>query len=108
MRKQLLVITIISLSILFFVTCQQKNRQEIVSPVLISKHARPLTNIHFASSPQRLERGKYLVNGILRCFNCHAEVDTTKPGWPTIPGRLGMGRALFISDSVHIYAPNIT
>src|SRR5664279_1724221 len=108
MRKHLLVLTLISLAILFFVTCQQKKTKEIVSPVLISKYARPLTNIHFAPSPQRLERGKYLVNGVLRCFNCHAEVDTTKPGWPTIPGKAGYGKALFISDSVHIYAPNIT
>ena len=108
MQKQLLVITFIFSAILTFVTCQQKKTHEIVSPVLVSKYARPLTNIHFASSPQRLERGKYLVNGVLRCFHCHAGVDTTEPGWPPIPGQLGSGRALFLSDSFHLYAPNIT
>lgn len=47
------------------------------------------------------------MNGVLRCFHCHAAVDTTKPGWPPLPGQRGIGRALFTSDSFRLYAPNI-
>ena len=108
MRKQILVIIFICSSIVFFVTCQHRKSHDIVSPILISKYARPLTNISFTSSPSRMKRGKYLVSGVLRCFHCHAEADTTKPGWPPIAGELGSGRILFKTDSTHLYAPNIS
>jgi mono/diheme cytochrome c family protein len=76
--------------------------------VLVSKFARPLTKVTFASSPSRLQRGEYLVNGVLRCFHCHAEADTTKPGHPPFADKLGSGRLLFKTDSTYLYAPNIS
>jgi len=108
MRKQLFVIAVILSVIIFFVTCQQTKNNDIVSPILISKYARPLTNVTFASSPSRLQRGEYLVNGVLRCFHCHAEADTTKPGHPPFADKLGGGRLLRKTDSTHLYAPNIS
>src|ERR1051326_6727892 len=109
MRKQILVTTILFSLIIFFVTCQQtKTRDTIVSPVLISKFARPLTNIKFTSSPSRLQRGAYLVNGVLRCFYCHSETDVTKPGHPPFEDKSGGGRLFSKSDSTHLYAPNIS
>lgn len=109
MCKQILVIAVILSVIIIFVTCQQtKNNHDIVSPVLVSKYARPLTNITFASSPARLQRGEYLVNGVLRCFHCHAEADSTKPGHPPFADKLGSGRLIYKTDSTHLYAPNIS
>jgi hypothetical protein len=108
MRKQILVIGVILLVIIFFVTCQQTKNNDIVSPILVSKYARPLTNITFASSPSRLQRGQYLVNGVLRCFHCHAEADTTKPGHPPFADKLGGGKLFRKTDSTHLYAPNIS
>ncbi|CAN5476990.1 hypothetical protein BH10BAC2_BH10BAC2_22630 [soil metagenome] len=108
MRKQILVTGMILSVIILFVTCQQAKHNDIISPVLISKYARPLTNVTFASSPSRLQRGAYLVNGVLRCFHCHAEADTTKPGHPPFADKLGSGRLLYKSDSTHLYAPNIS
>src|SRR6266581_4425898 len=33
--------------------------------------ARPLSNRSFERTPERLTRGRYLVNGIGECFGCH-------------------------------------
>src|ERR1019366_8731982 len=108
MRKKILVITFICASIVFFVTCRQGKSHGVVSPTFISKYVRPLTNISFTSSSSRLQRGRYLVNDVLRCFHCHATADTTKSGWPPRADELGSGRLLFRTDSMHLYVPNIS
>ena len=36
-----------------------------------------------------LEQGKYLVESVTICFECHSERDFSKPGWPIPPGRAG-------------------
>ena len=108
MRKQVLVTVMIVTVIFLSITCGQKKSHDIVSPILTSKYARPLTNTTFTSSPDRLQRGRYLVNGVLRCFHCHAEADTTKPGHPPFADKLGGGRLYYKSDSTYLYAPNIS
>lgn len=108
MRKQIIVTAMILSVIILIIQCQQPIKNNIVSPVLISKYARPLTNVTFTSSPDRLQRGQYLVNGVLRCFHCHAAEDTNQPGHPPITDMLGGGRLLFGTDSIHLYAPNIS
>ncbi|MEX6691106.1 hypothetical protein QTN47_26590 [Danxiaibacter flavus] len=108
MHKQVLVITAVIASIILFVTCSQKKNRGIDSSILVSRYARPLTNYQIASSTKRIERGKYLVNGVLGCFRCHAEVDSAKPGWPALENRLGCGGLLYKQDSIALYAPNIT
>ncbi len=40
-------------------------------------------------TPERLARGKYLVENVTVCFNCHAERDWTRVGAPIIPGTEG-------------------
>jgi hypothetical protein len=48
--------------------------------------------------PERLARGKYLVEGILQCDGCHAEVDYTKRPEQVVPGKKGEeGRRLCFS-----------
>jgi len=42
----------------------------------------------------RLERGRCLVEGVMYCFACHAEVDWTAPEAPPRPGKKG-GGAIF-------------
>src|SRR6516165_5613903 len=41
-----------------------------------------------------LEQGKYLVESVTICFECHSERDFSKPGWPIPTGRKGSGRVL--------------
>jgi mono/diheme cytochrome c family protein len=45
--------------------------------------ARPLTDRKFESTPQRLERGKYLASG---CMYCHSPHDWKAPGTPILAG----------------------
>lgn len=108
MRKQVVIITAIIASVVLFTTCSQKKNKGVDSSVLVSKYARPLTGYQIASSTKRIERGKYLVNGVLGCFRCHAEVDSARPGWPALDYRLGSGNLLYKDDSIALYAPNIS
>ena len=63
----------------------------------IGPRVRPVTDRKFDSTPARLERGSYLVNGLFGCLQCHSEPDHHLPGWPAIAGREGAGR-LFDRD----------
>jgi hypothetical protein len=56
-----------------------------------------------------LGRGKYLVESVAICFECHSERDFSKPGWPIPPGRVGGGRVLSGEGTPEpVVAPNIS
>jgi len=48
---------------------------------------RALTNRQFEATPARLERGRYLVTGLLACESCHTPKDWSTHGAPNIPGK---------------------
>src|SRR5262245_40981800 len=52
---------------------------------------RPLTDRAFQRTPERLVRGRYLVNGIGECFSCHSPSNLNAPGWPPVRGKEGSG-----------------
>ncbi len=69
-------------------------------------NARPLTDRTFERTPARLERGRYLVEGVAQCFHCHSEIDLNAPGAPPLPGKKGGGK---VSErSPWLVAPNIS
>lgn len=72
--------------------------------------ARPLTDRKFERTPGRLARGKYLVESLLGCFDCHGEHDWTKHDAPLIEGTRGAGYATFPMAGLpgRIIPPNIT
>ena len=74
----------------------------------IGAKKRALTDRKFEATPQRLARGKYLVEGVTGCFGCHTEADWSKPGAPPIAGREGSGRAWADQNLPWLIAPNIT
>ncbi len=43
--------------------------------------ARPLTDVKFESTPERIARGKYLTEGASHCFLCHNMRVWSKPGY---------------------------
>jgi mono/diheme cytochrome c family protein len=49
-------------------------------PILGPK-ARPLTDRRFETTPERLVRGKYLVESVTGCLFCHSEIDWQVPGF---------------------------
>src|SRR5205807_7442565 len=58
---------------------------------LIGAKKRTLTDRKFEATPQRLVRGKYLVDGVNGCFGCHTDADWSKHGAPPVAGREGSG-----------------
>jgi len=64
-------------------------------------------------TPERLARGKYLVEGVLQCWACHSEVDFTKRPFVVVPGKKGGGFVfpnieLGLTEPNRIVAPNIS
>src|SRR5688500_2879619 len=68
----------------------------------------PATGVKFARTPERLDRGRYIVESTAHCFQCHSDVDYSKPGAQPKPGKKCAG-AVFAEDGMEwLVAPNIT
>lgn len=69
---------------------------------------RPVTDRRFDSTPERLERGRYIVENLAACIKCHSPNDMLKP----VPGTEGSGWVLPLRRhnpfKHQIVAPNIT
>jgi mono/diheme cytochrome c family protein len=80
-------------------------------PVLGAR-SRPLTERRFDRTPERLERGKYLVQSVVLCFDCHSQAikdfKDVQAGEAPIFTKLGSGRVLFEEGQARLVAPNIT
>jgi mono/diheme cytochrome c family protein len=68
--------------------------------------ARALRDITVPRTPERIERGRYLSEGLLQCFVCHSERDWSRPGAPPIPATKGAG--VVWPDRPWLVAPNLT
>src|SRR5260370_42552529 len=75
---------------------------------VIGARKRALTDRKFEATPQRLVRGKYLVDGVLGCFGCHTDQDWSRPGAPPVAGKAGSGHIWSDQDKPWLIAPNIT
>ncbi len=76
---------------------------------IVGAKSRPLTGRRFESTPKRLARGKYLVQGVTACFDCHSEVPAElKPGEAPAFTALGSGRVVINEPGFVLAAPNIT
>ena len=76
--------------------------------ILLATNTRPLTDVKFDATQQRVKRGEYLTNSILMCFTCHSPRDTTQPGFPPIEAKKGGGSILYDTEDSRLVAPNIT
>jgi mono/diheme cytochrome c family protein len=56
----------------------------------------------------RLERGRYIVEGLAHCFQCPSEVDWEKPGAQAKAGKKGAGTVFAEDGMPWLVAPNIT
>jgi mono/diheme cytochrome c family protein len=70
--------------------------------------ARPLRDVRFEPTPARLERGRYLSEGVLQCFLCHSDRDPSRPGAPPVEGRKGAGHIWRDEPAIRLVAPNLT
>jgi len=62
-------------------------------------------------TPERLARGKYLVEGLAQCTFCHSDIDFTKRPIEVVPGMRNGGTDfgdLDLGPPNHLYTPNIS
>ncbi len=76
----------------------------------IGPRMRPLTNRVFERTPVRWARGKYLVENVSVCMDCHSPRDWTKHDAPMIPGMEGAGQDMSLLKGLpgRVVAPNLT
>jgi mono/diheme cytochrome c family protein len=77
--------------------------------VLLPK-MRPAPDVKAPTTPEAIERGKYLANHVAACVGCHSKVDTSVSGEPPVEGFLGAGRDFGEMPGFpgHLRAPNLT
>src|SRR5690606_425328 len=82
----------------------------VVKFYILSPKSRPAQAMTAPTTPEAIERGKYLVNHVTGCLGCHSTIDETKPGEFLVPGREGKGRDFgeIPNYPVHSKARNIT
>jgi len=105
-RWKKIVLTVV----LILVAVVAAGAYKILGPrAFLGPRARPLTARRFERTPERLARGKYLMEGVLTCRHCHSPHDWTQHD-PAIPaGRAFSGSVV---DDVGlpglVVAPNLT
>lgn len=102
-------------SVLLFVACMSGDKDKKVAeskPVKFANDSfkvRPLTDITYERTAERLKQGEYLANGILMCFTCHSPRNWNAPGAPLLDDKKGSGGTIVNQDSTSlVIAPNIT
>jgi hypothetical protein len=75
---------------------------------ILGPASRPLTGRVFEPTPLRLERGRYLAEGVTGCLYCHSELDARQPGLPPRAGHEGAGRVWAAEGMPWLVAPNLT
>jgi mono/diheme cytochrome c family protein len=87
---------------------RQKNGESEATRPTKPKTIRALTDGVFERTDARLDRGKYLAEGLLQCFICHSDRDWNAPGAPPLSGRKGSGHVFRDDGEYRLVAPNIT
>jgi hypothetical protein len=98
-----LIVFILLVAALFAIAVQIFGLRTFIGP-----RKRELTAETFQSTPARIERGKYIANG-MGCLYCHSPHDWSKREEPILPGMAGAGQQLPYADLPgKIIAPNLT
>jgi mono/diheme cytochrome c family protein len=76
---------------------------------LIGPRMRAVTSRVYERTPQRVERGQYLVTSVSACLMCHSPHDWTKHDLPTPPGMTAAGGVFPLTGLPGmVTAPNLT
>jgi hypothetical protein len=76
--------------------------------IVLGPKMRPVTDRKFEATPERLARGKYIVEGPAGCFHCHSEPDFTDPMGEPIASKRGGGWQMPIPELGSPSSANIT
>jgi mono/diheme cytochrome c family protein len=103
--RHLLPSIVLGIAVLGAVASCSRPSHEAPAPAA-RRGPRPLRDVTYQRTAARLERGRYLTEGVLQCFNCHSDRDLTKPGAPPLAGRKGAGHVW--EDRPWLVSPNLT
>ena len=97
----------------FFLVCSSVGCQKAPSLTAAASPASVLEMETIPRTPQRLARGKYLVEGLLQCSLCHSEFDFTQRPARPVEGKKGGGNVftgseLGMPEANRVVAPNIS
>lgn len=79
----------------------------LVGVLVFFPRSEPAPDLTLEATPQRLERGEYLVRHVAFCLDCHSERDWSIYGAPVVAGTEGRGAQLAIFRLTD-YSANIT
>jgi len=79
----------------------------LATVLLAFPRSRPPSTAVFERTSERLERGRYLVEHVANCLDCHSERDWSLYGAPVIAGTEGQGAPLLVMRP-EIQSANIT
>src|SRR5262245_46177460 len=74
----------------------------------IGPRFRAVSERRFEPTPERLERGRYLVTGVTGCLGCHSDQDASVTGYPPVAGAEGAGKIWTVEGMPWLVASNIT
>ncbi len=75
---------------------------------LSESQKRPLSDVKFEPTEQRLARGEWLVNGLLRCYDCHSPTKLSVMTGDAAADRKGAGRIYSEREGRRMVSRNIT
>ena len=104
------VATMFTGALLFINGCKPKNKAatEQAQAAAVRPAEISYVPLNFTPTPARLERGRYLVEGVAHCFMCHSDIDWKKDGAPYIESKKGAGTPVIEPALPFVSAPNIT
>ena len=84
---------LICLLLVLSAACHRAAPAPVKPPAAQTKSFQPraLRDVVFERTSARLERGRYLTEGLLQCFICHSDRDWDKPGAPPVANKKGAG-----------------
>lgn len=81
----------------------------VVKFYILSPKSRPAPVVTAPTSPEAIERGRYLAHHVSGCIACHSPVRENEPGEPFVEAMIGAGRDFGdIDEPARIRASNIT
>ena len=110
-RNRIAICIVTAAVVLFATTSFTSSHGKADSPVATTGSVLDMDQI--PRTPERMARGKYLVEGLLQCPACHSQTDFSKRPFEVVPGTK-LGGSIFTAEELglpkhnRVVAPNIS
>jgi mono/diheme cytochrome c family protein len=110
LRRIAIAIALVSagISITMVEGCRPRTSYPTSQSAVSSTLASSAPTLNFQPTPARVERGKYIVEGVAHCFMCHSDLDWKTRGAPVVEARKGAGHKWADFGLPFLFAPNLT